>query len=254
MADRLAMTLVGPLEHLATVVGETVGGAVQQYFLLVRVQAQNEQLREDVRRLRLSAQTLRSVYARNRDLEALLGFARGVPHALVGARVIGRSPGTWFDSLRIDAGTVQGVRPDVAVITPAGVVGQVVAATSSFAHVQLLINPRTSVSAAIGPDAIQGILYGLGERGAAVRYVSPRAEIHVGDVVRTAGLDGVYPEGFVLGAVSEARVEMGKTFQDIWVEPAVRFENVERVAVVVTIVEQPQQAPTPASDENGTGT
>ena len=145
----------------------------------------------------------------------------------------------WASTLTIDKGTRQGLRPDMAVIAPAGVVGRIVVPSAQAAKVQLLIDRNAAAGAIIERSRAQGVVVGEGDQRLRMEYVSEVADVVVGDVVVTSGIDGIFPKGFIIGRV-DAVEKSGGTYKRITVKPAVDFSSLEDVLVVLT--------PTPARE------
>ena len=79
----------------------------------------------------------------------------------------------------------------------------------------------------------QGVVVGGGDERLRMEYVSEAADIAVGDVVITSGIDGIFPKGFIIGHV-EAVEKNGPAYKRIVVKPAVDFLSIEEVLVVLT--------------------
>ena len=103
--------------------------------------------------------------------------------------------------MTIDKGTSDGLRPDMAVIAPAGVVGRVIMPTRRASKVQLLIDRNAAAGALVERSRAQGVVVGTGTDRLRMDYVSGTADIKVGDRVVTSGIDGIYPKGFVIGQI-----------------------------------------------------
>jgi rod shape-determining protein MreC len=127
----------------------------------------------------------------------------------------------------------------MAVIAPAGVVGRVVVPSLRAAKVQLLIDRNAAAGALIERSRAQGVVVGAGDELLRLEYVSEIADVAVGDVVVTSGIDGIFPKGFIIGRV-EALDRSGRAYRRIAVRPAVDFSSLEEVLVVLT--------PTPARE------
>jgi rod shape-determining protein MreC len=119
------------------------------------------------------------------------------------------------------------------VIAPTGVVGRVVMPTGRAAKVQLLVDRNAAAAAVIERTRAQGLVLGGGDDWLRMEYVSETADIAVGDVVVTSGIDGIFPKGFVIGRV-ESVEKNGVAYKKIIVKPAVDFRSVEEVLVVLT--------------------
>jgi rod shape-determining protein MreC len=119
------------------------------------------------------------------------------------------------------------------VIAPLGVVGRVVVPALRSAKVQLLIDRNAAAGALIERSRAQGVVVGTGDERLRMEYVSEVADVAVGDVVVTSGVDGIYPKGFVIGRV-DAVEKNGNAFKRISVRPAVDFLSLEEVLVITT--------------------
>ena len=159
-------------------------------------------------------------------------------------RSSGRRRRQDFRTVTIDKGTREGLRPDMAVIAPAGVVGRIVVPSARSAKVQLLVDRNAAAGAIVERSRAQGVVVGVGGDRLEMEYVSEVYDLVVGDVVVTSGIDGIYPKGFVIGQI-ESMDRSGGAYKRIVVRPAVDFNALEEVLVVVT--------PTPARDSSGGG-
>jgi rod shape-determining protein MreC len=119
------------------------------------------------------------------------------------------------------------------VIAPNGVVGRVVVPSLHAAKVQLLIDRNAAAGVLVERSRAQGVVIGGGDERLRMEYVSEAADVVAGDVVMTAGIDGIFPKGFLLGHV-ETVEKNGPAFRRIVVKPAVDFRAVEEVLVVVS--------------------
>jgi len=165
------------------------------------------------------------------SLQQLLELKSGVGLQSTSASVIGSAADPNFRSLTIDKGTADGLRPDMAVIAPAGVVGRIITPSARAAKVQLLIDRNAAAGALVERSRAQGVVEGTGG-GLRMNYVSGTADILVGDTVLTSGIDGIYPKGFVIGQIQS--VERGQgVFGAIGLRPAVDFSSLEAVLVVL---------------------
>jgi rod shape-determining protein MreC len=212
-----------------------IGGARTSwgdYLALQRVRTENERLRQEVARLQIALQQERAVAQQSRTLEQLLELRAQAEVATVAAGVIAGSASPDFRTLTIDKGTRDGLRPDMAVIAPAGVVGRIITPSARAAKVQLLIDRNAAAGALIERSRAQGVVEGTGG-DLRLNYVSATADVQIGDVVVTSGIDGIYPKGFVVGQIESVQRGSG-AFGAIVIRPAVDFSSLEAVLVVVT--------------------
>jgi len=147
------------------------------------------------------------------------------------ADVVGGSAAPDFRTVTINLGSLDSVSPDMAVLAPEGVVGRVVQTGPSVAKVQLLIDRNAAAGVLIERTRAQALVTGVGDGSLHLEFVSATAEIVEGDIVRTAGIDGIYPKGFIVGRVEQVR-KAGTAYATIVVRPAVDFSSLEHVLVV----------------------
>jgi rod shape-determining protein MreC len=118
------------------------------------------------------------------------------------------------------------------VITPLGVVGQVVAVTPRTAKVLLLTDPNSGVDVLVQRTRARGIVSGSLGNGTVLKYVKRSEDVQEGDRLITAGTDGVFPKGMLVGTVIRASQPQLGLFQSIELLPAVQSARVEDVLVV----------------------
>jgi len=213
--------------------------------------AENRRLRERLRELETQLQ-LRSYRAQEAvRLRELLELQQSVPLDTLAAQVVGRDGVPWFRTLTLDKGERDGVRLDAAVISATGVVGRVFAVGPRAARVQVLLDRDSGAAAIVERSRVSGVVSGqvsatdLGGEDLALKYVPERADVVVGDVVVTSGLDRIFPKGLVIGRVRFVGDVTG-LFRDVRVEPSARFSRLEEVLV---LKDAPAPLETPRSVE-----
>jgi rod shape-determining protein MreC len=209
-----------------------VSGAWTRYVALTGTDAENARLRAEVAALEIRLQEQRALALRGERLELLLELKQAVPYRTLAADVIAGDASAWFRMVTINRGTADGLRRDLAVIAPGGVAGRILGdPRARAARVQLLIDRSAGAGALIERSRAGGVVIGDGS-GLHMEYVSTLADVVVGDIVVTSGLDGIYPKGFVIGEV--VSVERGSgVYKSIAVRPSVDFSALEEVLVVL---------------------
>jgi rod shape-determining protein MreC len=202
------------------------------YLALQSVRRDNEQLRREVAQLQIALQQQRALAQQSRMLEDLLKLREQSGLETVAAGVIAGSASPDFRTLTIDRGTTDGLRPDMAVIAPAGVVGRIITPSARAAKVQLLIDRNAAAGAIVERSRAQGVVEGTGG-DLRLNYVSGTADVRSGDMVITSGIDGIYPKGFVIGQIESVERSAGG-YGAIVIRPAVDFSSLEAVLVVTT--------------------
>lgn len=239
----------GLFAEVQRAVSAGIGGIRQGwdgYVALRRVKQENEALKRRIAASEVQIQELRAQADRTRGLEKLLELRQRANLSTTAAEIIAAAANPEFRTLTIDKGTRDGLRPDMAVIAPAGIVGRIVVPSARAAKVQLLVDRNAAAGALVERSRAQGVVVGTGETDRLqMEYVSEVADLVAGDVVVTSGIDGIFPKGFVIGSV-ESVDKSGGAYKQITIRPAVDFRSLEEVLVVLT--------PTPAREAAQGGT
>ena len=204
----------------------------QNYFALQQTRQENQQLHTEVAQLRVGLQQERALAEQSRMLQKLLDMKMETPLKTTAAYVIAGAASPDFRTATIDKGTRDGLKPDMAVISPAGVVGRIILPTSRAAKIQLLIDRDAAAGAVTERGRAQGVVVGT---GTSLRFdnVSGTADLKIGDRVVTSGIEGIYPKGFEIGQIESIERRAGE-FSAIIVRPTVEFSSIEAVLVVMT--------------------
>jgi rod shape-determining protein MreC len=242
----VAFGLVAEVQRLGAGAVDAVSSTWRGYFDLRGIRDENARLRAQLADAQIRLQQERALAQRSAELAALLDLRGRVPLETTAAAVVAAAATPDFRTVTIDKGTGAGLRPDMAVLSPEGVVGRVIVPSARAAKVQLLIDRNAAAGALLERTRAQGVVVGTGEDGLKLDYVLGTADVTVGDVVVTSGIDGIYPKGFVIGRV-EFVERSGSAYREIRVRPAVDFTSLEDVLVVLT-----PQAPDPAPPAGAT--
>jgi rod shape-determining protein MreC len=203
------------------------------YFALQQIRRENEQLRDEVSKLRVGLQQERALAEQTRTLQQLLDLRSSTSLSTTAAGVIAGGASPEFRTITIDKGTGDGVDSDMAVISPTGVVGRIVLPTARAAKVQLLIDRDAAAGALVERSRAQGVLVGTGTDRLRLDHVPGTADVKIGDRVVTSGIEGIYPKGFAIGQIESFERRAGE-FTAVMVRPAVEFANLEAVLVVTS--------------------
>ncbi len=184
-------------------------------------------------RLRIRNTELESESAESARLAALLGFRDAHPDApMLAARVIAASADSSSHAIFINRGEHDGIRRNMAVITPDGVVGKVFEVYRSTSQVLLLTDKESGVGALLAGSRTQGPVGGTGDPLMVMKYISNDENVTVGQEVLTSGEDRIYPKDLPVGTVAE--VKTGTPFKLIRVKPAAHLDRLEEVLVLLT--------------------
>jgi len=232
--EAAAVVLTSPV----TTVASWTGSGVRSLFLGIRstlvARRENLRFRQTLEDLNAELDRLREIEPENQRLRALLSMREGMAPESIGASVVAASLSRESRLIIIDRGSGSGVRENQAVVAWGGAVGRVVSVAPGFAKVRLLSDPNSGVAAVIRHNRVDGMVLG-GEGGdslnLAMKYVSGFADVSLGDVVVTSGLDGIFPRGYRIGKVTYVGTGV-EVSRDIHVSPACRIEDLEDVLVL----------------------
>ncbi len=206
----------------------------RHYFALQNTTKDNEQLRRENDALKLQIAQLQGKAAEADRLAVLLNFRQS--HAdvpMVGARVIGASAGTASLTIELDRGDRDGIRRNMGVITPDGVVGKVIEAYPNTSQVLLLTDKESGVGAMLADSRIQSPVGGVGEPLLTMKYVPNDDTVNVGERVITSGMDRIFPRDLPVGTIVD--IKPGNPFKQIRLKPAANLERLEEVIVLLSL-------------------
>jgi len=231
-----AVTAVTPVASAIEGFRNGTTGFFSNYFELRNAREQSRQLRTEVERLRVENQLLKNELGSAQRAESLAGFQARNPSKMIGARVIAATPGMGTRSVLIDRGTQSGVRRGMAVVTPDGIVGTVIAVFPFASQVRSVTDPGFAAGVESQNNHVHGVLKGLGTSSVRVDFVPTGQKVDNGEMFFTSGEDRIFPKGLPVGKVTSVRE--GANFQDITVEPSGTESAPEEVLVIVDPIHQ----------------
>ncbi len=242
------MSLLSPFIHSSAAMEQAADAAVAPQINPAELKRENDDQRVQLERLRIIQQKYNQIIEENAKLRQLIEFKQAAPFKMTAAKVIRRSSSTWWNSLIIDKGSLDGIGTDSPVITSLGLVGKTSTLAPHLTKVILLTDEMCRVSGKVEGTLEQGIL--AGERAALevrpelhLRLLSRNANINAGAGVYSTGEGGVFPADLLLGRVK--RFENREISGEAIVEPAVDFSTLDYVFVIEMQAAAP--APEPAA-------
>ncbi len=224
---QMTLEALGPFQTFFTKVSLSATRFTDKYVALWNLQEENDQLRLELNTYHSLLDEYREAYSRNRYLETELEFKNQESFPALMARVVGKDPSFWFQTLIIDRGENDGVVTGMVARNSRGVVGQVVQVSDNYSKILLANAPSSAIDAIVQKSRVRGILKGAGKQGYVLQYVLKSGDVKEGDIVVTAGIGGMFPPGITLGTVSTVRSKQRGMFLEIAVDPAVDFSRLE---------------------------
>jgi len=194
---------------------------------------ENLYLRSENAKLKAGLNLLNELYQENKRLRELLNFKQSSEFKLTTCKVIGRDPDNWSSMVILDKGTLQNIRKNQLVITPAGVAGKVIEEGISTSKVILINDPNFKIAVVSQNSRQEGLASGTLQRNLTLRYLSTQAQITLGEAVVTSGLDQLYPKGILVGKIISVRYDSSGLVRECLIEPAVDVFRLEEVLVII---------------------
>lgn len=230
-----AVELISPLQRIGS---WTINGAEHSwggYIGLRSAQKENDAMRGELDRLKVRNAELEGRALEADRLAALLNFRTAHSDTpMIAARVIGASPDSGSLVVNIDRGSRDGIRRDMGVITPDGVVGKIFAVYPDISQVLLMGDKDSGVGALLADTRTQGPVKGTGEPLLSLEYISSDEKVTVGETVLTSGQDRIFPKDLPVGKVVDFASDPKSPFMKIRVKPAAHLDRLEEVLVLET--------------------
>ncbi|HWR50495.1 MAG TPA: rod shape-determining protein MreC [Bryobacteraceae bacterium] len=242
-----AVTAVTPAAKVVDTVRGGVMGVVENYFLFKDLRKENAHIKEELARTKLETQRLRTELETADRVHALTVFQSKSPSKTLTARVIATGTGANSRVVFLDTGSGAGVMRGMAVITPDGIVGKVIASYPTASQVLLITDPTFAAGVISQKHRVRGTVRGVGHGNCQVDYIQNEEQVDPGEMFFTSGDDGVFPRGLPVGAVTVVR--LGNPNKQVFLSPSGLEEGLEEVLVVAEGVHQPVPEPALANKE-----
>ena len=206
------------------------------------------QLLEQIANMQLQLRMQKSVAEDNAELRRQLGFQLRHRYRLVLCEVLARGDTSgWWETIRLNRGTTDGIGPNMAVTTSEGLVGRTTSVSRHTADVLLITDPNCKIACKVEGIGCFGIVRGNGVAADANRelamlysmpasrmdYIHRDADIPEGTLVVTSEISGVYPEGLPVGRIVHSSLDASRLFRRADVIPSADVGRLRYVFVVM---------------------
>jgi rod shape-determining protein MreC len=247
--DETVQTIAFPFQSSFSRLRSTVRSLFSDYIDLVNLKQENTRLHMQVQALREELNHYVNSAIQFDMLREQLKFLEDQPERKVFAEVIGESVDNFHHVLLINKGRQAGIRRNFPVVLREGVVGRVQSTTALESVVELIVDRRHRFPVLIQRSRERmvlqgdggalklltqdrGIVYGSGD-GLRMGRIRMLADVEKGDRVITSGLGGIFPKGLLVGTVINVSRERHELFQSAEIQPAVDFNKIEGVFVIL---------------------
>lgn len=235
---------ITPFERAFVFTGGFLRRNFRSYIDLHDARRENRELQQQIDRLKMEQVSLRQDAEQAHRLQALLSFKETYIGKTLAAQVIGTSGTEESRVIYLDKGSRDGVKVDMPVITPDGIVGKI-KDVFSFSSQVLLINDRDSGAGVILQNSrLQSILRGSPQGELRLNDIMSDEKVNVGELVVTSGGDRIYPKGLPVGTITSVTPDReNESLLVIKLKPAADLNRLEEVLIVKNVVEE-----TPSTD------
>jgi rod shape-determining protein MreC len=216
---------------------------------LVGEQAARRELARQAER----AMRVEQLLAENTRLRALLELRPALSVRSQAAQVLYDAPDPYSRKVVIDRGAIDGIKLSSPVINEAGVLGQVTRVYPLSAEVTLLTDKDAAIPVLNTRSQARSAAFGSAGVGSAaleLRFMAGNADVQVGDLLSTSGVDGVYPPGVPVAKVVSVDRKVDTGFARIVLAPAALPDSVRHVLVLEPIGLQMPPKPEPSAEES----
>lgn len=250
---RLSLSVLAhPVQQMAAIPGDLVGRLIDYFSSQQRLLRENSDLKARILEQSAAAQEARLLRGEHQQLLAL-SASRARFEGSVVAEVIYTARNPFTRKVVIDRGLTQGIQAGMPVIDGEGVVGQVTTVGTFTSEVTLVTEKDQSVPVMVVRNGLRAVAVGAGKDGSIdVPFMPVSADIQVGDIFVTSGIDQTYPPGLVVARVAVADKNPARVFARIDARPAAGVEN-HRYVMLLPLPSGAAARPEPKVEEKKTG-
>ena len=232
-------SVISPLQKIIYNANDKIKGSFDFFINFSKVKQENEELAAKNAELENKLIEYNRMKEENTTLREMFDYSQANQnYNYLGANIVGYSGGNISNGYIIDKGTNDGVKKDMIVITPAGLVGKVTKSESNYSIVQTILNENIAVASMVESTRettgiLQGITDSKNKNLTMLSNIPIDSEIKEGDVILTSGLGGMYPQEIRIGEVVSLEVDSVGIMKKAIVKPYVDFNKLEGLFVVV---------------------
>lgn len=245
-------TVLHPVERVLLVPVEAVQSASDYFMGLRNALAKEEAARRDLAAQAERALRVEALQTENQRLRALLELRPAISVRHQAAQILYDAPDPFSRKVIIDRGATHGIVPASPVINEAGVLGQVTRVYPLSSEVTLLSDKDAAIPVLNTRSQQRSAAFGAAS-GMEMRFMAGNADVQVGDLLTTSGVDGVYPPGLPVAKVTSVDRKIDSAFARIALAPAAQADGVRHVLVLEPLGMQmpPKPDPAPAAPADG---
>ena len=259
--ENVVQAVLSPIERAASGIFGGVGNLFGAVRDLNELRTHNAELEKQNQDLLTEIAQLRGLQGENSTLRQLLNFTQENPtYQYQTAAVIGRDPSPYLRYITINAGSREGLKSGMPVVTAGStLIGRVAEVGFRSSKVQLLNDLSSAVNVRLQTTNVTGLAQGQQDGSLLVQYLPLNTQVITNDIALTSGLGGNLPRNLVVGQVTGVDKKDFDVAQSAQLRPAADYDRLEVVLVITNFepIEPGQDAtptptPTPAATPSAT--
>lgn len=245
----LVATVLHPVERVLRVPVDAWNGTADYLMGLQNALTGQAEARATLARQAERAARVEQLMAENKRLRELMELRPAMTVRSQPAEVLYEASDPFSRKVVIDRGTTQGIALASPVINEAGVLGQVTRVYPLSSEVTLLTDKDAAIPVLNSRNQLRSAAFGTAGAGMELRFMASNADIQVGDVLHTSGVDGIYPPGLPVAQVKSVDRKVDTGFAKVVLAPLALPDGVRHVLVLEPLSAQLPPRPEPAQDE-----
>ena len=235
--------VVDPVQRVAQTPGSLVDYASHYLQGMHSLQQENDELKHAKLTTAPDLQRLAQLEAENERLRKLLSVTEREKANGQVSQILYTARDPFSRKVIVDKGQQSGITAGQPAIDEAGVVGQVTRVFPFSAEITLITDKDQVVPVQVVRTGQRSVVFGLGNGQLELRYMPANADIQIGDMLVTSGLDGIYLPGFPVAKVVNIERDSAYSFARIFCVPIAGVENFGEVMVLSPRQALPERPP-----------
>jgi rod shape-determining protein MreC len=238
--------IVYPIQSLVSLPIEVTDQTVQFFISYQGLKKENVILKKQAQLHKTSLLKLKNLEKENIRLRALMNKSYTLSEHVLAAELIGATHFPYEHIVLVDKGTHFGVAKRQPVLDTNGIVGQVIREYPLSAEIMLITDPSHAIAVEVNNNGLRTIAFGNGQYNQLkLPFLPNDADIFIGDLLISSGLDGTFPRGYPVAIVTEIK-QSNKAFSYILAEPVAQLDKIREVLIVLN---EPKSIPLTATQE-----
>lgn len=258
--EQFVKDVVGFGENIVAKPASFVSDVISGTKNLKNTYTENEHLKKRLEELAQLESNVADLKKENKELKDSLDIQSSLSdYDPINGSVISRNPTNWNEQVEIDKGSRDGVKPDMAVVTPSGLVGRITTTGAKSSTVELLTSSdtRNRVSAMVqGSESAYGIIngYSADEKLLELKQLPYDMKFKKGQKIVTSGLGGKFPSGIFIGTIEKVETDKMGLSQTAYVKPGADLYDLNHIIILKRTAETASESTdSETNDSSSTG-